>query len=416
MDDQIVSALKAGEWMDAIRLIDAVFPYAGEKEKPGLAYNLIVSYINLGDWKSADFQFQKHSALLNASERKEIQKELKKLMPKPPKQDGGKEETKMTDDGQIKKLGFFVSTTKLDDVIGLSRMKKKLKTKIINPILHPEKYRAYGAKLSSGAVLYGPPGSGKTFLASAVCGEANGKMLLVKIPEIISKYFGNTEKNIKELFREARQNKPAIIFMDEMDGVAQDRSEGGDIGFGAAMKSMIGTMLDELDGIQKNNDGIYVIGATNLPWAIDSAFKRPGRFGEKIYIGPPNRGDREALFKYYASKIFVGKLDYMKLSLASFGMTPNDIMAVCDSAAKNKASDAIEGKPQRPISNNDILREIKAIGKPLLFEWYAKALKEFRKMPPEERNQYPELKKDIVYWSKKANADYKTQLFLSTIF
>lgn len=412
MNKDAVQALKDSRWADGAIYIKKELLSAEEEKYGTLGYNLIFCYVKLSDYQKAKSALKNYGEWITEKDRKDIREELEKIKPES-EADG--QETKMTSDGQIKKLGFFKSQTTLNDVIGLERMKKQLKAKIVNPILRPDVYREYGAKLSAGAILYGPPGSGKTFLASAIAGSASGSMLLVKIPEVINKYFGGTEKNIKTIFQTARENKPAIIFLDEMDGIAQDRSDGGDIGFGAAMKSLIGTMLDELDGIQKNNDGIYLIGATNLPWSIDPAFKRPGRFGEKIYIGPPKLNDRTALFKYYTAKLYKAKLDYLKLGLASFGFTPNDIMAVCDSAAKNKASDEIDGKPRRPIANYDILREIKAVGKPLLFEWYAKALKEFRKMPAEERNQYRELKKDIIYWNKGAKSEYRTQQFFSNI-
>jgi transitional endoplasmic reticulum ATPase len=164
------------------------------------------------------------------------------------------------------------------DVGGMEHVKKEIELKIIKPLLHPELYKAYGKKVGGGILLYGPPGCGKTFLAKATAGQVNAKFISVGLNDILDMWMGNSEKNLHEIFELARYNTPCILFIDEIDALGASRSDMKQ----SAGRHLINQFLQELDGIDTTNEGVLIIGATNTPWNLDPAFRRPGRFDRII--------------------------------------------------------------------------------------------------------------------------------------
>jgi len=389
--NRINEMLEDGEWSKAAQLIENTIEESEAEQKATLAYNLVVCYIKMKDSWLSQKALNKYGSLLSEEDRKQLQEEILKLPSKIKGED-------------VAAISWFKSDVKMSDVIGLNEVKKKIYEKIINPIKYEGFYKEYGVKLSDGFIFYGPPGTGKTMLAKAIAGETDIRMLLVNLHEMVSKYQGQTTRNLHAIFQQARDGNPAIIFFDEIDSIAQSRSQSEISSTGGEERRIINTLLTELDGAMKENNGIYVIGATNRPQDIDPAIVRSGRFNQFIYIRPPNLSERIALFKYYIGKLKkVGKIDYLKLGLASFGFSPADIAQVCDSGAKHVLSLMAQGKEsKRLLSTKDFLWAIKQMPKAPLVHSYRDILEIFRKLDSEQRNQFADMKKDIIFYVRKA--------------
>jgi len=323
----------------------------------------------------------------------------------------GKEENKTeTADGQIKKVKWFSSNMTFKDVAGMEKAKEMIHDNIILALTKPELLRAYGKKLGLGAIFYGPPGCGKTYLVRAIAGETGSKFIIANINEIVDMYAGNTEKNMHAIFQQARDNAPCIIFFDEVDALGTKR-EGEQQ---SNMRMAVNQFLQELDGIEKNPEGLFVIGATNQPWDMDPALKRPGRFGEAIYLPAPNYKERKAALKYNTNKMPLDRfVSFGRLARASMGFSQADIADICDKAALKVAVEAEKTGKNRKINMNDFIAIIKKKGCSL-DEWYAMVKKEVisktetevvdgkktervkeGKLTPEEKARYKPMVKDI---------------------
>ncbi|MEM1071178.1 MAG: AAA family ATPase, partial [Planctomycetota bacterium] len=171
-----------------------------------------------------------------------------------------------------------------ESVGGMEAVKDEIRVKIIYPLQHADMYAAYGKKIGGGILLYGPPGCGKTHLARATAGEVKAGFMSIGINDVLDMWIGNSEKNLHALFEQARSSKPCVLFFDEVDALGASRSDmkrsGG--------RQLINQFLSELDGVEANNDGVLCLAATNTPWHLDSAFRRPGRFDRVIFVPPPD--------------------------------------------------------------------------------------------------------------------------------
>ncbi len=391
MQPEINDMLAAHKWSPASKLLKAILDAtdASDPEAKDYAYNLIVCYIKLAMPASARSMLERYKSLLSQEEVNALDREIATIP------------TKLKD-GEVKEIAFYNSDVRLSDVIGLGRIKKEIRKKIVNAIRYSSVYEEYGASLSSGFVLYGPPGTGKTLLAKAVAGEAGIRMLEVRVNEMISKYQGESSKNLSTLFNQARPEAPVLLFFDEIDSLATNRNSSSISSTGGEDRRILNSLLTELDGAMSKNRGLYLLGATNIPWDIDSAIMRSGRFNDFIYVPPPNTRDREELFKYYISKLkHTKRIDCKKLALLTFGMTPADIKAICDSAAKAKADKVATGKAKnKNLATMDFVSEaLKA--EPGLIKWYSEALGKLREMDAEKTAPYKALKRDIKFFHTK---------------
>ena len=237
------------------------------------------------------------------------------------------------------------------DVGGLDAIKKEIDLKIIKPIDNAELYAAYGKKIGGGILLYGPPGCGKTFLAKATAGEINAGFINVSLNDILDMWHGNSEKNLHNIFTKARENKPCVVFFDEIDALAAKRSDM----LQSAGKKVINQFLSELDGIQHDNDGILIIGATNTPWHLDSAFRRPGRFDRIIFVPPPDLKSKERIIELkLLGKPFMN-VDFKKVAKQTKNYSGADINAIVDIAVESKLEEALLSGIPKPISTKDLL-------------------------------------------------------------
>ena len=285
------------------------------------------------------------------------------------------------EEGQIKKLSFYKSKVKFDSVIGLNKVKKFLQDNIILAIKEPALFKKYGKKLGVGLLLYGPPGVGKTHIVNAIAGEAQANVIIARINQIIDMYTGNTEKNLHAIFEQARKSTPCIIFFDELDALGVKRGGGGggsEGGESSAMRLAVNQFLVEMNGVESNPEGIYVIGATNQPWDIDPALKRSGRFGDSVYLSPPKYKDRKGLFEYYTRNKPRAHMGYGRLARATAGYSPADIERAVDRAAMRPLLHEYETKKGRELTMNDILATLKDkdFGGSSLDEWYSMVKKD----------------------------------------
>ena len=291
------------------------------------------------------------------------------------------EQKEVIEEGQIKKVAFYKSDVRFDDVIGLEKVKRYLQDNVVLAIKKPDLFKKYGKKLGLGLLLYGPPGVGKTHIVRAIAGEAGANVIIARINQIVDMYTGNTEKNLHAIFEQARKNTPCIIFFDELDALGVKRGggdEGGGGGNSSALRLAVNQFLVEMSGVEANPEGIYVIGATNNPWDIDPALKRSGRFGDSVYLKPPNYRDRKELFKYYTRNKPVGQLNFGRLSRATMGFSPADIERVADKAAMLPLLHEYEHNMSREYTMKDVMQILrdKDYSGSSLDEWYSMVKKD----------------------------------------
>jgi SpoVK/Ycf46/Vps4 family AAA+-type ATPase len=285
------------------------------------------------------------------------------------------------EEGQIKKVAFYKSTTKFDKVVGLDKVKKYLYENVVLAIQKPELFKKYGKKLGVGLILYGPPGNGKTFIVNAIAGESGANVIIARVNQIIDMYTGNTEKNLHAIFEQARQNAPCIIFFDELDALGVKRGGGGGDGGGgesSALRLAVNQFLVEMNGVEANPEGIFVIGATNTPWDIDPALKRSGRFGDAVYIAPPKYKDRKGIFELYTRNKPRSHISYGRLARATTGYSPADIERVCDKAAMRPLLHEHEHNVSRKLNMRDMMAILKDkdTSGGSLDEWYSMVKKD----------------------------------------
>ncbi len=215
-----------------------------------------------------------------------------------------------------------------NDIIGLDEAKNAFREKVVLAFKHKDLYDKYNKKAGGGILLYGLPGTGKTMFAEAASNESDSLFIPIKCSDIKSKWYGESESNVQKIFDKARKAKRAIIFFDEFEAIGAKRTDNVDNG----NNDLVPQILAEMQGINSTNQDsiILVIAATNKPWAIDSAFLRPGRFDEKIYIPLPDLIAREHIFKLKLDGIPQENLDYNYLAEITEGINTTDIVEYSD--------------------------------------------------------------------------------------
>ncbi len=252
---------------------------------------------------------------------------------------------------------FERPTITFADLGGMDGVKQDIRMKIIYPLQNAELFRQYGKKTGGGILLYGPPGCGKTMLSRATAGEIKATFLSIGIHQVLDMWLGNSEKNLHKIFDVARKNNPAILFFDEVDALASDRSS---IKHGAG-RNVINQFLAEMDGATSSNDGILVLGATNAPWQVDSAFRRPGRFDRVVFVPPPDEEARVSIIEIMARGRPITNLDARALARKTKDFSGADLNAVFDVASEEKLTLAMREKRVVPISTDDLIRAAKSM-------------------------------------------------------
>ena len=222
-----------------------------------------------------------------------------------------------------------VPNVRWDDIGGLENIKQELKEAVELPVKDPEKFKKFGIRPPKGILLYGPPGTGKTLLAKAVATESEMNFISIKGPEVLSKWVGESEKAIREVFKKAKQSAPAVVFLDEIDAIAPRRGYYSDSG---VTERIVNQILTSMDGIE-NLEGVVVIGATNRPDIIDPALLRPGRFDRLIYIPPPDRETRLKILQIHTRNMPLDSdVDLKKIAERMENYVGADIENVCREA------------------------------------------------------------------------------------
>lgn len=242
------------------------------------------------------------------------------------------------------------SSVRLADVGGMEMVKKRLNAAFLSPMRNQELRRLYGKSLRGGLLLYGPPGCGKTFIARALAGELGAHFLAVGISEVLDMYLGRSEQNLHDLFELARRKAPCVLFFDEIDALGQRRSQTRN----AAIRTTVNQLLLELDSVTGDNDGVFVLAASNQPWDVDAALRRPGRLDRTILVLPPDAPARRAILAYHLRDRPVAGIDLGKLALRTDGYSGADLAHVCDTAAERALIDSADSGTVRPIGADDM--------------------------------------------------------------
>jgi SpoVK/Ycf46/Vps4 family AAA+-type ATPase len=239
---------------------------------------------------------------------------------------------------------------RLADVGGMEDVKERLEAAFLAPLRNPQLRQLYGKSLQGGLLLYGPPGCGKTFIARALAGELDASFLLVSLADVLDMYIGQSERNLRDVFELARRSRPCVIFLDEIDAIGQKRSQMRN----SAARGTVNQLLSEMDGLADNNEGVFVLGATNHPWDVDVALQRPGRFDRTVLVLPPDAPAREAILRYHLRDRPIANIDTRKLAARTDGYSGADLAHVCETAAERALLDSARSGVVRMIEMRDL--------------------------------------------------------------
>ncbi len=253
---------------------------------------------------------------------------------------------------------------RLSDVGGLREVKARLEASFLAPMRNPDLRELYKKSLRGGLMLYGPPGCGKTFVAKAVAGELGAAFLHVSLADVLDMYIGQSERNVQQLFRTAREAAPCVLFLDELDAIGQKRSQMRYSG----TRSAVNQLLTELDGVGSDNEGVYLLAATNHPWDVDSALRRPGRIDRTLLVLPPDHEARVAILRTHLRDRPVERIDLAALAKRTDGYSGADLKHLCESAAEIALLDSARTGQVRLVTMRDFESALKDV-RPSIGPW-----------------------------------------------
>jgi transitional endoplasmic reticulum ATPase len=260
------------------------------------------------------------------------------------------------------------SKVTFSDVGGLEEPKKTIHRTIILPFQRPDLYLKYGRRAGGGAMLYGPPGCGKTLLARATAGECGLPFFNVRIEDVLDPHLGISERNLHDAFEQARLSAPCVLFLDELDALAYARRKQA----GSAGRPLVDQLLQELDAIGSDNRDLLILSATNAPWDVDDALKRPGRLDRPLFVPPPDDRARRRIFELALSDRHATDVDVKRLAGATALFSGADIWALVEAAIDEVIDEAVDSGTEPPLRMEHLEKAL-AKSRPTTLDWLASA-------------------------------------------
>jgi len=287
-------------------------------------------------------------------------------------------ETELTDDGiarlaadpdehgegpSVARLVDRLDQVTFADVGGLEAVKKAIHKQIILPFQRPDLYEKYGRRAGGGVMLFGPPGCGKTLLARATAGECGLPFLNLRMEDVMDPWYGVSEQQLHGAFEQARSAAPCVLFVDELDALAYSRRKAQ----GSAGRALVDQLLQELDAIGSDNAGMLVLAATNAPWDVDDALKRPGRFDRVVFVPPPDDDARRRILELVLAQRPVGEVDIARLAKQALLFSGADLHGAVERAVDTVIDEALE-KGDVPIEQTH-LEDAIGLARPTTVDW-----------------------------------------------
>jgi transitional endoplasmic reticulum ATPase len=333
------------------RLIDKD-DYSGAKKQLEIAYLNLLRIAKLSEGNLRTIKLNEADRIQRIIEALDLKIENSKLNKKQTKT---KENSEEQDGQEVTFKPTDASDVTFDDVAGLEVVKDEIRKKIIEPFRNAETYKKFDLEAGGGILLFGLPGTGKTMIAQALANEIKAKFFVVNSSDIMSKWVGASEKNIKQLFDEARKHPLSIIFFDEFEAIGAKRDTDSTV-----MKRVIPELLAQIQGFQKHENKLLIFAATNRPWDIDTAFTRPGRFNVKIHVPLPDLAARERIIRNILIdnrkvKIPVEtNIDLKTVIDLMEGFNGADVSEICKRAKERAADREISSKTSQVITFDDL--------------------------------------------------------------
>ncbi len=257
-------------------------------------------------------------------------------------------------------------TLTLADVGGMEHVKQRLELALLGPMRNPQLAQAFGKTVGGGLLLYGPPGCGKTFIARAVAGELGAAFAEVGIDDVLDMWTGQSERNLAQLFAAARRNAPCVLFLDEVDALGQKRSH---LTHSSSMRNVVNQLLAEMD---TERSGVFVLGATNHPWDVDPALRRPGRFDRMLLVLPPDTPARSSILRHHLRDRPVAQVDVERVAAVTEHFSGADLAHVVTTAAERALAESLRQGRLVPLTTADLERAAREV-RPSTGPWFATA-------------------------------------------
>ena len=255
------------------------------------------------------------------------------------------------------------------EVGGLDEVKEQIRRRIILPFQKPSLFERFKKRVGGGILMYGPPGVGKTLIARATAGECRARFFNVAISDVLDMYIGESEQKLHALFEKARSSAPSVLFFDEVEALGGKRQFSRE----STTAKLVSQFLAEMDGFSQNNAGVLILGATNVPWAVDAAFRRPGRFDRFLFVPPPDRAARETILNIHlAERPVAPDVDVPWLARNSSGFSGADLCNLVETAADEAIHASIESGMEVPMDGSHFKTALKEV-KPTTTEWLTTA-------------------------------------------
>jgi transitional endoplasmic reticulum ATPase len=255
------------------------------------------------------------------------------------------------------------------DIAGMQDIKKIIRRRIIDPFVNPGLFQKFRRKAGGGVLLYGPPGCGKTMIARAIATECKASFHSVGISDILNMYIGQSESNLGNIFMQARNNAPAVLFFDELDALAYSRSKANS----DHTRTLVNEFLSQLDGLTGENDRVLILGATNMPWDVDDAMKRPGRFDRQFFVPPPDQEAVAEMLSVKLREVPCESIDYLQIARQCKQFSGADIDGLIEVSKDLVLDDIMESGQERKISQQDLQDAIGEVT-PTTIEWLQTAV------------------------------------------